>query len=57
MSDITKCKGDNCPNKENCYRYTAASDEFRQVYFLNTPYKKGEECEYFWKNSEPKNKW
>lgn len=38
MADITKCEGKNCPLKESCYRYTAKDNEYRQSYFIKTPY-------------------
>ena len=47
MTDITKCKGDGCPIKDNCYRYIASSSEM-QSYFLEIPYKDGD-CDMFWK--------
>lgn len=52
MSDITKCKGTDCPVNEHCYRYTAKANEFRQSYFVEPPIKDGK-CEMFWgENSE-----
>jgi len=27
MADITKCKGEGCPIKESCYRFTAEASE------------------------------
>lgn len=47
MPDITMCPGEDCPLKESCYRYTATPSEFRQSYFVNTPYKDGE-CDHYW---------
>ena len=47
MPDITMCKGNNCPHKEGCYRYTAKPDELAQSYFVNPPIKDGK-CDYFW---------
>lgn len=43
------CNGIGCPLKDTCYRYTATPNEFRQSYFLMTPYdnEKGF-CEYYW---------
>lgn len=53
MPDIAMCKGDDCPLKENCYRYKATPDYY-QSYFLHPPYnKETEECSRFW---EMKNK-
>lgn len=40
------CKGENCPLKENCYRYRAYPSECLQSYFINSPFD-GEKCEYF----------
>lgn len=37
MADITKCSGEGCPFKENCYRYTAP-EGYWQSYFMKTPY-------------------
>jgi hypothetical protein len=47
MADITKCKGTNCPMKQNCYRYTAKEDEFYQAYFVEVPIK-NDECDMYW---------
>ena len=35
MADITKCKGINCPVKDNCYRYTARDSGFYQLWFID----------------------
>ena len=43
--DITKCKGDGCPVKERCYRFTAKADVY-QSYFVDIPLKDGE-CDEF----------
>ena len=48
MSDITKCKGTNCPLKEKCYRFTA-TESYYQSYFVEVPFKDNE-CEMFWGN-------
>lgn len=51
MSDITKCKGTDCPHKENCYRFTAPADIY-QSFFVDPPIKDGK-CDYYWgKNAE-----
>ena len=55
MADITKCEGINCPLKNNCYRFTATSNEFRQSYFAEIPIKTGK-CGYFWENNQSKTK-
>ena len=41
------CKGTNCPLKENCYRFTAKSNDVYQSYFVDTPIKDGK-CDMFW---------
>lgn len=46
MPDISKCEGENCRLKENCWRYKAP-DSLRQTYFMEIPYKDGK-CEYYW---------
>lgn len=46
MADITKCRGDGCPVKIECYRYTAKASEY-QAYFVYPPIK-NEKCDYFW---------
>ena len=48
MADITKCDWKDCNKKEQCYRFTALSSEFRQSYFSQTP--NSENCEYFINN-------
>jgi hypothetical protein len=53
MADITKCKGTNCPMKQNCYRYTAKEDEFYQAYFTEVPIKK-DECDMYWHTTKNK---
>lgn len=49
MADITMCSGSGCPARNNCYRFTAEPNEFRQSYFLKVPFN-GEDCEYLIKN-------
>jgi hypothetical protein len=52
MADITKCKGEGCPIKESCYRFTAEASDFRQSYFLTPPFD-GKTCDVYWgKHSE-----
>ena len=47
MSDICACDDNECPVKEQCYRFTCHRGD-RQSYFLETPLTlKG--CEYFWR--------
>jgi hypothetical protein len=53
MADITKCKGTNCPMKQNCYRYTAKEDELYQAYFTEVPIKNNE-CDMYWHTTKNK---
>lgn len=46
MPDITKCKGNNCPLKDKCYRFTSTSSYY-QSYFVGIPYENGK-CDFFW---------
>ena len=47
MPDITMCRGDDCPKRETCYRFTAIPDQYWQSWFVETPeYKNGECHEY-----------
>jgi len=41
MPDMTKCRGDGCPVRESCYRYTAPPSDM-QSYFQSTPGEYGE---------------
>lgn len=52
MTDITKCKGDNCPVRLKCFRFNSAPSPLYQSFFLETPGKKIKgkfTCEYFYK--------
>jgi len=49
MADITMCKGNRCPGRVLCVRYTARPCEYRQSYFVDSPIKNGH-CESFWAN-------
>jgi hypothetical protein len=46
MADITKCKGQNCPIKDQCYRYTA-KDSIWQSYFMESPIN-DDKCDMYW---------
>jgi hypothetical protein len=46
--DITLCKGNNCPIKEQCKRYIYKPDfPLYQSYFTESPIKDGK-CDMFW---------
>ena len=48
MADISKCKGDGCPIKEKCARFTAKSGE-RQAWLSFIPFNHNQKkCEMFW---------
>lgn len=50
MIDICMCKGEGCPMKEKCLRFTAAPDENWQSYFVESPVKGKKDktdCEFF----------
>lgn len=51
MPDITMCRGDECPRKQSCYRYTAKASDY-QSFFMTPPVKDGE-CDHYWED-EPK---
>ena len=49
MSDISKCKGTNCPLAETCWRFRAPGNDYWQSYFTEVPYNHQEKnCEYYW---------
>lgn len=51
MADITMCVGNGCPKKDDCYRYTAVKNEYRQAYFVSLPYDfDTDKCELFTPN-------
>lgn len=49
MADISKCSGENCLKKLQCYRYIAP-DGYYQSYFKTSPKKQfpKKECQHFW---------
>ena len=50
MPDIAMCQGNECPVKENCWRYMAPANRF-QSYFATPPCTE-DGCEYFWDMNE-----
>lgn len=50
MPDAAMCSGDDCPVKENCWRYMAPPSHF-QSYFAAPPCDE-EGCDYFWDMNE-----
>jgi len=49
MPDISKCSGEGCLDKQNCYRFTAKASEY-QLMFMTPPMKEDGVCDYFWLN-------
>jgi len=45
MVDISKCKGEDCPINEECYRFVAPDSQW-QSYFQAVPIEDGE-CLHF----------
>lgn len=51
MADITKCSGEGCPVKEQCYRFTAKANEHWQSVFVDVPgywYEEKWKCDMYW---------
>ena len=44
MSDISKCNGNGCDRRDECYRFTAPACDYRQSWIV--PPAVGEACEY-----------
>lgn len=59
MPDITMCCNRDCPIRNKCYRYRAVPDEYQSfAFFKRQPISdtNDEECEYFWRVDEIKDK-
>lgn len=50
MPDIAMCTGDDCPVKENCWRYLAPPDRYQSQFAAPPCTEEG--CEYFWDVNE-----
>ena len=37
MPDISKCHGTDCPNRDQCHRFTATPSAQQQSYFAQSP--------------------
>jgi len=48
MPDITMCEDKECPLRNECYRYRAIPNEFRQYYFCESP-RQNDDCIEFYK--------
>lgn len=47
MTDISKCKNEECPLKENCWRFKAPRNLMYQSYADFEPDKEGK-CDAYW---------
>jgi hypothetical protein len=54
MTDITKCRGDGCPIKKQCYRFTAKDSRYQSYYLVvdADEIEKPEDCDKFISNCE-----
>jgi len=50
MSDITKCSGVGCNDRDKCVRFTSTPSEY-QSWFTESPLE-GVDCDYFWDNRQ-----
>lgn len=51
MTDITMCKGEDCPMKASCYRFLAEEDQENQTFFSKPPFIIEEDeakCKFHW---------
>ena len=54
MADITMCKWVWCSKAKDCYRHMAKINEYRQSFFMFSPWV-DETCEYFLPNDKIEN--
>lgn len=54
MSDITKCVNNECPLKENCYRYKAVPDTIQS--YADFQFNDDGSCDYFYDMQKKMNK-
>lgn len=50
MPDIAKCENEECPSKEQCYRFTCKPSDFRQSYMGFEPEEGEDKCDGFMDN-------
>ena len=53
MTEISKCKGDGCPVRGTCYRFTAPGD-LRYQAFLRPDAITDRGCAHYWPTKEVK---
>jgi hypothetical protein len=52
MPDISMCWGENCPLKNDCYRFTAKASQW-QYYFTSIPFDhEKHECEFYMEDTK-----
>ncbi|WZE63565.1 hypothetical protein PANI_CDS0045 [Maribacter phage Panino] len=51
MPDISMCSNHTCLRKEDCYRFTATPNPYRQSYARFQPHADGD-CEWYWDNEK-----
>ena len=51
-NDISKCPGNDCPYKEECYRYTVKADRLQSYSDFAALLEDGKKCDYFIDNGE-----
>ena len=53
-NDISKCPGNDCPMKEQCYRYTVKPDRFQSYSDFTQDLNSEEKCKFFISNEDEK---
>ena len=48
MPDIAKCQGQDCPDRDSCYRYTAPDSDYQDYGMFDALLVPGVECEAWW---------
>ena len=48
MPDISMCRDDACPSRQQCYRFTATPSQFLQSYGSFGRMPDAEKCDHFW---------
>jgi len=49
MPDITMCTNESCELRNECFRFRAEPNEYRQSYFMTNPQPVNGECDDFMK--------
>lgn len=51
MPDISMCANEECPKRNECYRFTATPSPYRQSYAVFNVPNDSDRCDNFWPNS------